>query len=255
RDGGDPVEKFATPLLFVESPDAIALTTPNSALAYAGGNVHLTSQQDAHLTAGHTFAGVSGGHVALFAQHSPIKAIAGNGPLSLQAHAGPLELLADQSVTVIATDERIDVLAKSKIVLQAGNTQITLEGGDITFACPGTFTVKAGEVPFKGGASEAATLVALPDGTAATMEPKHWIALDYRDAELDMPMAGAEYEIHFKGGPKLTGTLDNQGKARHDDVPNKDADKVVYKPRPPESEEPYSALEDLLTATASQRTA
>ncbi|MGY0797714.1 type VI secretion system Vgr family protein [Lysobacter sp. A286] len=153
RDGGDAVEKFATPLLLAESPDAIALTTPNSALAYAGGNTHLTSQQDAHMAAGHTFAGVSGGHVALFAQHGPIKAIAANGPLTLQAHAGPLELLADQSVTITATDERIDVLAKQKIVLQAGQTQIILEGGDITFACSGNFTVKAGQVPFRGGAS------------------------------------------------------------------------------------------------------
>lgn len=162
RDGGDPVEKFATPLLFVESPDAVALTTPKSALAYAGGNVHLTSQHDAHLAAGHTVAGVSGGHLALFAQHGPIKAIAANGPLTLQAHAGPLELLADQSVTITATDERIDVLAKQKIVLQAGQTQITLEGGDITFACPGNFTVKAGQVPFKGGGKANVALTALP---------------------------------------------------------------------------------------------
>ena len=163
RNGGDPVERFAAPLLFVESPDAIALTTPKSALAYAGGNTHLTSQHDTHLAAGHTFAGVSGGHVALFAQTGPLKAIAANGPLSLQAHAGPLELLADQSVTVTATDKRIDVLAKEKIVLQAGQTQITLEGGDITFACPGNFTVKAGQVPFKGGANNAATLAVLTD--------------------------------------------------------------------------------------------
>ncbi|MEG3183271.1 type VI secretion system Vgr family protein [Novilysobacter erysipheiresistens] len=163
RDGGDPVEKFATPLLLADSPDAIVLTTPNSALAYAGGNTHLTSQQDTHLAAGHTFAGVSGGHVALFAQTGPVKAIAANGPLSLQAHAGPLELLADKSVTVTATDERIDVLSKSKIVLQAGQTQITLEGGDITFACPGNFTVRAGQMPFKGGANGAAVLGMLPD--------------------------------------------------------------------------------------------
>ena len=162
RDGGDPVEKFAIPLLLAESPDAIALATANSALAYAGGNTHLTSQQDAHLAAGHTFAGVSGDHLALFAQHGPIQAIAANGPLSLQAHAGPLELLADTSVTVTATEARIDVLAKSKIVLQAGQTRITLEGGDITFACPGNFTVKAGEVPFKSGANGAAALDELP---------------------------------------------------------------------------------------------
>ncbi len=46
---------------------------------------------------------------------------------------------------------RIDILAQQKIVLQAGRTSITLEGGNITFACPGTFTVKAGQHPFMGG--------------------------------------------------------------------------------------------------------
>ncbi|WP_036213989.1 type VI secretion system Vgr family protein, partial [Novilysobacter arseniciresistens] len=162
RDGGAPVEKFASPVLIAESPDAIALATPASAIAYAGGHTHLTAQQDAHLAAGHTIAGVSGGHVALFAQKGPLKAIAANGPVSLQAHAGPLKLLADQSVTVTATDDRIDVLAKQKIVLQAGQTEIVLEGGDITFKCPGNFTVKAGQVPFKGGAKGAAGLEVLP---------------------------------------------------------------------------------------------
>ncbi|KGM53025.1 type IV secretion protein Rhs [Lysobacter concretionis Ko07 = DSM 16239] len=165
RHGGAPVERFAKPLLLMESPDAIALTTPNSALAYASGNTHLTSQHDAHLAAGHTFAGVSGGHLALFARKGPLKAIAANGPLSLQAHTGPLELLADRSVTLTATDNRIDVLAKEKIVLQAGQTRITLEGGDIRFACPGEFTVKAGEMPFKGGESTAAEIDLLPHGT------------------------------------------------------------------------------------------
>lgn len=167
RDGGDPVEKLSKPLLFVEGPEAIALTTPNSALAYAGANVHLTTQSDAHLTAGNTFAGVAGGNLAVYAQAGPLRVIAAHGPVTVQAHNGPLELLADQSVTVTATDERIDVLASKKIVLQAGKTQITLEGGNITFACPGTFTVKAGQVPFKGGASGAAGLGALPTGGLA----------------------------------------------------------------------------------------
>ncbi len=158
-----PVERLATPLLFIESPDAIALATPKSALAHAGGNLHLTSQQDTQMSAGQTVAGVAGGQVALFAQRGPIKAIAADGPVSLQAHTGKLEVLADQSVTITASDERIDVLAKEKIILQAGQTRITLEGGDITFACPGEFRVKAGQVPFAGGASGDVQL-SLPDG-------------------------------------------------------------------------------------------
>ncbi|MGY0618459.1 type VI secretion system Vgr family protein [Lysobacter sp. A378] len=243
RDGGDAVEKFATPLLLAESPDAIALTTPNSALAYAGGNTHLTSQQDTHMAAGHTFAGVSGGHVALFAQHGPIKAIAANGPVTLQAHSGPLELLADQSVTITATDERIDVLAKQKIVLQAGQTQITLEGGDIKFACPGNFTVKAGQVPFRGGASAAAMLAALPD---SKLKLDNWIEVNHRDAD-NQPFAGQGYTIFFEGGQTIKGKLDAGGHARHENVPEK-AERVEYEPRKPLDDEPWKPTRSIMQA-------
>lgn len=243
RDGGDPVEKFASPVLIAESPDAIALATPASALAYAGGSTHLTAQQDAHLAAGHTVAGVSGGHVALFAQNGPLKAIAANGPLSLQAHAGPLELLADQSVTVTATDERIDVLAKQKIVLQAGQTEIVLEGGDITFKCPGTFTVKAGQVPFKGGAKGAAGLEMLPDSKVSL---ENWIEVNHRDAD-DQPFAGQAYTIFFEGGQTIRGKLDADGHARHEGVPAR-AERVEYELREPLEDEPWKAIAELVQA-------
>ena len=247
RDGGAPVERFAEPLLFIEGPDAIALATPRSALAYAGGNVHLTSQSDAHLAAAHTFAGVSGGPVALFAQAGPIKAIAANGPLSLQAHAGSLELLAGQSVTVTATDERIDVLARQKIVLQAGKTQITLEGGNITFACPGNFTVKAGQVPFKGGASGAAAMPVLPDGT---MKLDNWIEVNHRDAD-NQPFAEQGYTIFFEGGQTIKGKLDADGHARHENVPAK-AERVEYEPREPLDDEPWQPTKLIVQAVRSK---
>ncbi|WP_345776338.1 type VI secretion system Vgr family protein, partial [Luteimonas salinisoli] len=97
--GEEPVERFADPKLVAESPESIAFATQKSAVAYAGGALHLTAQADVQLSAGQTFASVSGQHAALYAHAGPIRAIAANGPLSLQAHTGPLELLADKSVT------------------------------------------------------------------------------------------------------------------------------------------------------------
>ena len=161
--GDAPVEALAQPRLLAESPDRIALASANSGVAYAGGALHWTVQDDAHLAAGQTLSAVAGQHASLFAQVGPIKAIAAAGPVSLQAHAGELELLADQDVTITATDARIEVLAQQKIVLQAGQSAITLEGGDITFACPGEFTVKASQHPFLGGDSGDLRM-SLPDG-------------------------------------------------------------------------------------------
>ena len=48
-------------------------------------------------------------------------------------------------------------------MLQAGQTKVTLEGGDITFECPGSFTVKAAQHPFTEGTSGNVDL-SLPDG-------------------------------------------------------------------------------------------
>ncbi|TDB27707.1 type VI secretion system tip protein VgrG [Stenotrophomonas sp. ATCM1_4] len=162
--GDTPVERFGKPLLLAEAPHHVAWATPASAVAFAGQNLELTVQQDLHANAGETLASVSGGSVSLFSQAGPLRVIAAQGPVSLQANDGELELLAEQALTVTATDKRIDVLAQSKVVLQAGSSAITLEGGDITFSCPGEFTVKASEHPFMEGQSDAAGLDALPRG-------------------------------------------------------------------------------------------
>ncbi|WP_394538509.1 type VI secretion system Vgr family protein [Lysobacter enzymogenes] len=207
RDGGDPVERFAAAMLVAESPDSLAATTPASALSYAGGHSHLTVQDDAHFAAGQTFAAVSGAHSALYAQQGPLRAIAAQGPVSVRAHVGTLELLADQSVTVTATDERIDVLAKQKIVLQAGQTRVTLEGGDITFECPGNFTVKAGMHPFKGGGSDAAQLAKLPD-TRPKIFDEAFVLVD-RDS--GQPVANRAYRIILANGDIEEGVTDDKG--------------------------------------------
>ena len=89
-----------------------------------------TTQSDLHLAAAHTVSSVAANAVNLFTHAGGIQAIAGNGPVSLQAHTDGLEILSFN--------------AKEKIVLQSGQSSITLDGGNITFACPGNFTVKGG---------------------------------------------------------------------------------------------------------------
>jgi type VI secretion system secreted protein VgrG len=211
REGSAQVARFALPVLVAESPDRVAWTTPASALAFAGGDLHMTSQDDAHLAAGETFAAVSGRHGALLAQAGQIRAIAANGPVTLQAHTGPLELLADQSVTVTASDERIDVLAKEKIVLQAGQTRVTLEGGDITFECPGEFTVKASQHLFMGGESNAARPIQLPIQLAPKMKYRGKLRLVDTNGK---PMPDIYYKIVTATGEVLaSGVTDDTGRS------------------------------------------
>jgi type VI secretion system secreted protein VgrG len=161
-DPHQPVEKFGAPVVLMDSASTINWATPATTVLYAAQQLHWTTQADAHFTAGHTVASVAGGATAFFTHSGGVQAIAGNGPLSLQAHTDQLEILADKAITVISVDDAIEIKAKEKIVIQAGQSAITLEGGNITFACPGNFTVKGGQHLFDEGARQCANLAALP---------------------------------------------------------------------------------------------
>jgi type VI secretion system secreted protein VgrG len=133
---------------------SINWATPASTVLYAGQHLHWTTQSDLHMTAAHTVSSVAANAASLFTHGGGIQAIAGNGPVSLQAHTDQLEIVADKEITVISVNDCIEIKAKEKIVLQAGQSAITLEGGDITFACPGKFSVKGGKHLFDSGAKK-----------------------------------------------------------------------------------------------------
>ncbi len=149
-DAAQPVEKFGSAIVLMDAAASINWATPASTVLYAGQQLHWTTQSDLHMTAAHTVSSVAGGAAGFFAHGGGIQAIAGNGPVSLQAHTDQLEILADGAVTVISVNDSIEIKARQKIVLQAGQAAVTLEGGDITFACPGNFSVKGGQHLFDG---------------------------------------------------------------------------------------------------------
>lgn len=164
RDAGDAAERFATPSVLLDSTSTLATTTPASSLFYAGGNTHTTVQGESQHSASGTYSHVSGATTSLYTHDGGLQGVAANGALSLQAHDDTLEILADDSITT-SSQTRVDMLANSKIVLTAGQSTVTLDGGKITFACPGTFTVKGGAHNFVGPAGQAASLNPLPVGT------------------------------------------------------------------------------------------
>ncbi len=169
-DSAQPVERFGAPLVMLDAPSSVNWASPASTVLFAGQHVHWTAQSDWHTAAAHTVSTVAGKAAGLFTLNGGIQAFAGNGPVSLQAHTDQLEILADQEVVVLSAKDSIDIMASKKIVLQAGQSSVTLEGGDITFACPGNFTVKGGQHVFDGGGNAAAALPALPTGSAICVE-------------------------------------------------------------------------------------
>lgn len=224
------VERFAAPLIVADAPSTIAMTSPASTAVFAGEQLHCITQSDSHLTAGHTLASVSGKTNTWFTHSGGLEAVAANGPLSLQAHTDALELLADKDVTIVSVNDSISINAKSSIVLKAGQTSITLDGANITFACPGTFSVKGSAHSLDGGASNAASLAGLPSELVSPSKvDTDTISLihQYHDEE---GVRGAQYSAKLSNGEVRTGTLDASGKATIAGVPAGTTAEVTYSP-------------------------
>ncbi len=241
-DATQPVEKFGKAFVLMDSAASINWATPASTVIHAGQQLQWTTQSDLHLTAAHTVASVAGNAASLFTHSGGIQAIAANGPVSLQAHTDGLEILADKEITVMSVNDCIEIKAKEKIVLQAGQSAVTLEGGDITFACPGKFSVKGGKHLFDSPSKRPAEFPHLPDSTANI---KNFIALNYRDASGE-PMAGTGYKIRFASGVVISGKLDQDGNAFHENVPDKPIC-AEYEERVPLPDPPWDPLNAMLS--------
>ncbi|KAB2923560.1 MAG: DUF2345 domain-containing protein, partial [Dechloromonas sp.] len=211
REAGDPTERFAAPHLVAEAPGDIGLASPGSTVLYAGRHLHATIQQDFHLASAHTVALAVGEGASWYSHQGGIKSIAQAGSHSIQAHSDAMEILADQSITVTSSNDEIHLLAKDKIVLQAGQSSVTLEGQNITFACPGTFSVKGSNQAFLGPGNGAAELESLPTGNVAQQAAPAFTEASYSGQyELfktdNRPFEGYDYEIRSNRSGKTLGS-------------------------------------------------
>jgi type VI secretion system secreted protein VgrG len=243
---GQQAPKFDQPVALIDSQAGINTATPASTVMFAGQDMTMTAASAMRVTGGQSISLAVAKAASLFTHAGGAKVIAAKEPVSLQSHTGPMDLLADKAITITSSNANIKVQAKQEILLTSGGGYIKLAGSNIDIHCPSSVSVKGATHSFLGAGSTAANLPKLPDEVAK--DPAHWIALNYFDPETSQGIAEAEYEIHFEGGPVLSGRLDENGKSRHENVLNKKVKKVIYKPRPPKQEKEANPLEDLNNA-------
>ncbi|OMG54745.1 Rhs element Vgr protein [Azonexus hydrophilus] len=230
RTPGDPTERFAEAAILAESPSDIALASPASTLLFAGANLHATIQQDFHIATAHTLAITVGEAVSWFSHAGGIKSIAQAGSHTIQAHTDQLEILADQSVTITSSNDEIHILANQQIRLVGGKSSVTLEGANITFACPGTFSVKGSNNAFVGPGRGAAVMEGLPD-SRVKMYDEQARAINSLTGEAipDLP-----YKIETGDGDVFYGLTDFEGKTMRIATMNPEQIKVYWGELPPE---------------------
>jgi type VI secretion system secreted protein VgrG len=206
-DASQPVERLANAAVLFDAAAAMNWATPASTVISAGQHVHWSTQSDMHMAAGATLTSVAGASASLFTHAGGVQVIAANGPVSLQAHTDALEIVADKEVVVISVEGSISISASEKIMLQAGISSITLEDGDITFACPGNFTVKGGQHAFHCGGQATASFAPLPSSVASFFNRKvKLIDVDTGSALADIP-----YFLRLENGVVFHGVTDKDG--------------------------------------------
>ena len=207
REGTDPVERFAQPLIHLDTPVAASFVTPDQISLFSGQTTSLTAQSDAHLTAAHTLSAVSGQTTSLYTHSGGIKAITANAALSLRAHTDAQQIWSEQDLTVQSTTSEIRIQASKSITLTAGQSQIELKGGNITFTCPGNFIAKASAHNWAGPGNGAASLTALPDSRVKLFNRQAKLVNDLTGE----PMAGVPYKATTPEGDVHYGTTDENG--------------------------------------------
>ncbi|HKT95306.1 MAG TPA: type VI secretion system tip protein VgrG, partial [Paraburkholderia sp.] len=136
--------------LLASAPGGMAFVTPKSVQHSAGENVIVTAGQSMDVSIVKRLRMAVGGMISLCAHKLGIDLTAAKGKFTASALTDGMDLFAQKQVRVASESEDVQVSAKSKITLNCGGASVVLEGGNITFHCPGAYTIKAASFTFVG---------------------------------------------------------------------------------------------------------
>ncbi|SDR55272.1 type VI secretion system secreted protein VgrG [Paraburkholderia tuberum] len=149
--------------LLASAPGGMAFVTPKSAQHSAGQNVIVTAGQDMDVSIVKRLRMVAGELISLCAHKLGLSLTAAKGKFTAAALTDGMDLFAQKQLRVASESADVQVSAKSKITLNCGGASVVLEGGNITFHCPGAYTIKAASFTFVGPGNVPAKLPLLPN--------------------------------------------------------------------------------------------
>jgi uncharacterized protein (DUF2345 family) len=151
--------------------------------------------------------GMLAGAVAPGEGNAGIKLYAGQGDVELQAQSDEMTFAAKELVRLISANSHVDFAAAKSITLAtAGGASLTIEGGNITFACPGTISIKAASKSFTGPTNLAYEMNKWPQPTSFDED------LVLRWPYDQTPVSNRKFEIVRGDGSVVRGVTDSQGK-------------------------------------------
>lgn len=147
--------------LLASAPGGMAFATPKSVQHSAGENVIVTAGQNMDVSITRRLRMVAGELISLCAHKLGINLTAAKGKVSVAALTDGMDLFAQKQLRVASESADVQVSAKSKITLNSGGASLVIENGNMTFHCPGAFTIKAASFSFQGPAKAPTPLPSL----------------------------------------------------------------------------------------------
>ena len=147
------IAKFKKALLLLNSPDGIALSTPEDIHLSATGQINQIAGDSINLSTQKNLIGQALGKVSVFAVQGGISEVAAQGKFEMQAQSDALSVLAKLGITIASTEDRIEISSPKEVVITGESSQITLNGSGIFSKTGGVFDSQAGQHLFKSGAS------------------------------------------------------------------------------------------------------
>ncbi len=171
EDGqGAKVPHSSAPLVTVAAQAGLGMTASDGMHVAAGEVAHFASGRDMQMAVGEALSVHSGQAIGMLAGavgasdgNCGIKLYAGQGDVELQAQSDAMTFAAKELVKLVSANSHIDFAAAKSITLAVeGGASLTIEGGNITFACPGTISIKASSKSFTGPADQGYALPIMP---------------------------------------------------------------------------------------------
>ncbi|MEX3952926.1 DUF2345 domain-containing protein [Paraburkholderia sp. EG287B] len=135
--------------LLASAPGGMAFVTPKSVQHSAGENLIATAR-DMDVSIAKRLRMAAGDLISFCAHKLGINLVAAKGKLTASALTDGMDLFAQKQFRIASESADVQVAAKSKITLNSGGASLVIENGNMTFHCPGAFTIKAGSFTFVG---------------------------------------------------------------------------------------------------------
>ena len=209
---GQKIPQMHAPLVVVTAQAGIGVAASDGVHIAAGEASHVGSGRDTHIAVGDAMSIQSGQAIGMLAGavgagdgNAGIQLVTGQGDVQLQAQSDAMTFAAHDLVRLISANSHIDfAAAKSIVICTEGGASLTVEGGNITFACPGTISIKAASKSFAGPASISHDM---PAWSKSGFDEKFLIT----DELTGEPVKNQPYRITLPGKQVIEGITNDKG--------------------------------------------